>query len=90
MCRIAEKAIGLRRPSGASASEALNELKRVEPETVATFYAMADAALIAAAPELAVALRKVTARLRAAYDNAPAECVLEAEALLKRINEGGG
>ena len=59
-----------------------------------------DVRLMIAAPELAAALRKVTANLRAELVVGPSPApieedlkdtgVLEAEALLKRIDEGGG
>ena len=58
--------------------------------------ALADAALIAVAPELLAALRKMTDELRQAIEGSgwgypieDGDAVLEAEALLKRIDEGG-
>ena len=44
-CRIAEQAIGLRRPIGVSAKAALAQLHATEPNTVDSFYRMAEAAV---------------------------------------------
>ena len=44
-CRIAEKACQFHRPIGLSPDEALDQLRGVSPETVASFYQMADVAV---------------------------------------------
>jgi hypothetical protein len=45
-CRIAEASIGLKRPPGVTAIEALAQLRAVEPDTVASFYRVADRAVL--------------------------------------------
>lgn len=45
-CRIAEKCIGMRRPNGASGTEALEQLMGEYPGMVAAWKAAADAAVM--------------------------------------------
>lgn len=45
-CRIAEKCVGMKRPAGTSATEALAQLEAEFPDIVAAWRASADAAVL--------------------------------------------
>lgn len=45
-CRVAEAAIGMKRPTGTTAADAIAQLRRSEPETVESFYRIADRAVL--------------------------------------------